>query len=153
MIGYAPDYLCKKIVKRCDISLRSTKNFKLLNIPLYRTAAGQRSLHYRFVSTWNNLKPKLKLSKSTKKIKHLLKKDILFLLVFPRGNTNKVCMYVCMYVYMYLDIVVFEWIVSLKRQAFAQNPEVHTIYRLILVERPMKDGMQIKMQATVSIHL
>ena len=78
MIACPPDYLCKKIVKRCGISLKNSRNSQLLNIPLYRTAAGQRSFHYRFEFTWNNLKPKLKLSKSTKEFKYLFKKkDIL----------------------------------------------------------------------------
>ena len=77
MNGYAPEYLSSKFVKRSEISLRSTRNSQLLNIPFYHTANGQRSFEYRVVSFWNELDSKLKLSKSITDFKGLRRKAIL----------------------------------------------------------------------------
>jgi hypothetical protein len=74
MTGCAPDYLSSKFVKRSDISSRVTRNSQLLNIPLYRTASGQKSFHYRVVSLWNDLDSNLKLSKSIIDLKREIRK-------------------------------------------------------------------------------
>ncbi len=58
--GIAPDYLVDKFIKRSDIHDRSTRNHDLLDIPLYKTAAGQRTFNYRAVKIWNDLDDKLK---------------------------------------------------------------------------------------------
>ncbi|CAB3999650.1 Hypothetical predicted protein [Paramuricea clavata] len=58
--GLAPDYLVDKFIKRSDIHDRSTRNHDLLDIPLYKTAAGQRTFNYRDVKIWNDLDDKLK---------------------------------------------------------------------------------------------
>ena len=58
--GLAPDYLVDKFIKRSDIHDRSTRNHDLLDIPLYRTAAGQRTFNYRGAKIWNDLDDKLK---------------------------------------------------------------------------------------------
>ena len=39
---------------------------KKLNIPLFRTASGQRTFYYRTIKLWNNLESFLKLSLSVK---------------------------------------------------------------------------------------
>ncbi len=53
-------YLVDKFIKRSDIHDRSTRNHDLLDIPLYKTAAGQRTFNYRAVKIWNDLDDKLK---------------------------------------------------------------------------------------------
>lgn len=58
--GLAPDYLVDKFAKRSDIHDRSTRNHNLLDIPLYKTATGQRTFNYRGVKIWNDLDDKLK---------------------------------------------------------------------------------------------
>ena len=53
--GLAPDYLAKKFKTRSEIHNRDTCNKNKTDIPSYRTALGQRTLHYRAVSLWNAL--------------------------------------------------------------------------------------------------
>ena len=45
MTGCAPTYLTSQFVTRRQISDRTTRNSQQLNIPLFKTAAGQRSFH------------------------------------------------------------------------------------------------------------
>ena len=77
MTGCAPDYLRSKLVTRGQASGRMTRNSQQLNIPLFRTATGQRSFQYRAVSLWNSLDKDLKLSKNhevfKRKLKHILR--------------------------------------------------------------------------------
>ena len=77
MTGCAPDYLRSKLVTRGQASGRVTRNSQQLNIPLFRTATGQRSFQYRAVSLWNSLDKDLKLSKNhevfKRKLKHILR--------------------------------------------------------------------------------
>ena len=77
MTGCAPDYLRSKLVTRGQASGRVTRNSQQLNIPLFRTATGQRSFQYRAVSLWNSLDKDLKLSKNHEvfkcKLKHILR--------------------------------------------------------------------------------
>ena len=77
MTGCAPDYLRSKLVTRGQTSGRVTRNSQQLNIPLFRTATGQRSFQYRAVSLWNSLDKDLKLSKNhevfKRKLKHILR--------------------------------------------------------------------------------
>jgi hypothetical protein len=58
--GLAHDYIVETFIKRSDIHDRSTRNHDLLDIPLYRTAAGQRTFNYRGAKIWNDLDDKLK---------------------------------------------------------------------------------------------
>ena len=44
MTGHAPEYLSSKFLKRAEVSGRSTRNSQLLNIPLLKTASGQRNV-------------------------------------------------------------------------------------------------------------
>ena len=48
--GLAPDYLAKKVKKRFEIHNKDTRNKNKMDIPGYRTAAGQITFYYRAVS-------------------------------------------------------------------------------------------------------
>ena len=63
MSGLAPVYLSDKLITRSTVSKREleTRNSKMLNIPLFRTATGQNSFYYRTVNIWNNLNNDIKL--------------------------------------------------------------------------------------------
>ena len=47
MNGLAPKYLSDKFIRRSDVHSRNTKNKSNLNIPLCKSATGQRSFVYR----------------------------------------------------------------------------------------------------------
>ena len=51
----APSYLANKFTKRSDIHDCQTRNNHCLNIPSYKTTAGQRTFHYRAVKIWNGI--------------------------------------------------------------------------------------------------
>ena len=54
--GLAPRYLCSRFVTRATVHDRNTRNNKnKLDIPGYKSAAGQRSFLYRSVTMWNSL--------------------------------------------------------------------------------------------------
>ena len=53
--GLAPDYLNSYFQERLSLHDRNTRNKQKLNIPAYRSAAGQRTFEYRAVSLWNSL--------------------------------------------------------------------------------------------------
>ena len=67
MTRCAPEYLTSKLVRRSQ----------LLNIPLFRTASGQRTFQYRATSLWNELQPSLKLSPTMTVFKRLLRQKLL----------------------------------------------------------------------------
>ena len=50
MKGLAPPYLCDKFEMRSKIHSVNTRNKDKLDIPLYNSASGQRTFHYRAVS-------------------------------------------------------------------------------------------------------
>lgn len=77
MTSCAPEYLTSKLVGRSAVSTRNTRNSQLLNIPLFRTASGQRTFQYRATSLWNELQPALKLSPSVTEFKCLLRQKLL----------------------------------------------------------------------------
>ena len=56
---------------------RKTRNSQLLNIPLFKTATGQRTFYYRMVSLWNALPQNIKLSQSLAQFKTLMRKRLL----------------------------------------------------------------------------
>ena len=56
----APSYLCEKFHVRSDVHDVNTRQKNILDIPMYRSAAGQRTFHYRAVSSWNSLPQSLK---------------------------------------------------------------------------------------------
>ena len=53
--GLAPKYLVDKFTRCSSIHVPHTRKRDLLDIPLYRTATGQRTFAYRGTSIWNNL--------------------------------------------------------------------------------------------------
>ena len=63
MSGLAPVYLSDKLITRSTVSKREleTRNSQMLNIPLFRTATGQKTFYYRTVNIWNNLNNDIKL--------------------------------------------------------------------------------------------
>ena len=79
MNGHASSYLSSQFIKRCDVSKRPTRSSRaqLLNIPLFKTASGQRPFYYRTVSLWNSLETSLKLSDSVHIFKKKMKTQLL----------------------------------------------------------------------------
>ena len=49
----------------------------MLNIPLFKSAAGQKTFYYRIVDIWNNIDKDLKLSTNIIAFKKALKKKLL----------------------------------------------------------------------------
>ena len=77
MTDHAPEYLSSKFVKRVEVSGRSTRNSQLLNIPLFKTASGQRTFYYRIVNLWNSLDYSLKLCNSVAVFKKRLRNELI----------------------------------------------------------------------------
>ena len=77
MTGCAPEYLSTEFVKRVEINNRTTRNSQKLNIPLFKTASGQRTFYYRIVTLWNELDLPLKLSKKVLIFKKNLKSKLM----------------------------------------------------------------------------
>lgn len=71
--GMAPYYLTSKFCNRVSIHGRNTRNCDQLQIPLYTSAAGQRSFKFRGAKIWNSLDTDLKEHKSLKNFKLALK--------------------------------------------------------------------------------
>ena len=78
----APQYLTSKFTKRSNIHTRNTRTRNSLQIPLYRTAIGQRTFSYRGAYIWNNLHNELRQSASLASFKRALK-DTLLRQTFP----------------------------------------------------------------------
>ena len=72
-----PEYLSSKFLKRAEVSGRSTRISQLLNIPLFKTASGQRTFYYRTVNLWNSLDCSLKLCDSVTVFKNRLRTKLL----------------------------------------------------------------------------
>ena len=53
--GLSPSYHSDRFTTRSMVHTRNTQNKDKLNIPAYKSAAGQRSFLYRAVSLWNSL--------------------------------------------------------------------------------------------------
>ena len=53
--GLAPKYLSSRFNTRASVHGRNTRNRNKLDIPVFNTAAGQRSFIYRAVKCWNSL--------------------------------------------------------------------------------------------------
>ena len=64
MIGQAPDYLRDQSTTTIRVTGRTTQNSQFLNVPLYKSKAGQRNFYYRVVIIWNNIDPSLKILQS-----------------------------------------------------------------------------------------
>ena len=77
MTGCVPDYLTSKLVTRGQVSGRVICNSQQLNIPSFKTAAGQRSFQYRVVRLWKSLDKDLKLSTNHRDFKQKLRQILL----------------------------------------------------------------------------
>jgi len=78
--GCAPDNsdsLTDQFIKRSDVSTRTTRSSKKLQIPFLKSATGKRSLYYRTVRIWNALDPLLKLSSTLQESKQKLQSILL----------------------------------------------------------------------------
>lgn len=73
--GLAPTYLCTKLSKRMETHDRFTRNRDSLNIPLYRSASGQRSFKYRAAKLWNDMDQLLKEIPNYFTFKRMLKRS------------------------------------------------------------------------------
>ena len=73
----APAYLSSIFKTRGEVSVRDTRNNTQLDVSLYRSAARQRTFHYRTVTLWNNINPDVKLCKSLPNFKMKLKRELL----------------------------------------------------------------------------
>ena len=79
MTGCALDSLFSKYIQRATITKCTMRNSQMLNIniPLYKTATGQRTLHLiRTVKLWNSLDSTLKLKPTLKDFKLCLKRSL-----------------------------------------------------------------------------
>ena len=54
------EYLFSQFIKRGEISGRATRSSQMLDIPLIKSASGQRTFYYRIVSIWNSMDSHLK---------------------------------------------------------------------------------------------
>ena len=72
-----PEYLTSQFITREQVTKRTTRSGQKLDVPLFKTASGQRTFYYRTVGLWNNLDPLLKLSRSVQVFKRILKNKLL----------------------------------------------------------------------------
>ena len=72
----ASTYLCDKFRKRSTIHNLATRKRDTLEIPLFKTATGQRTLIYRAVNIWNNSDDNLKACSSLRLFKNLMEDHI-----------------------------------------------------------------------------
>ncbi|CAB4040195.1 Hypothetical predicted protein, partial [Paramuricea clavata] len=77
MTGCVPAYISSQFIKRQEVSNHHTRNSQQLNIPLFKTATGQRTFYYKIVSLWNSLDSSLKLCESVDSFKRRLKTKLL----------------------------------------------------------------------------
>lgn len=68
--GCAPDSLTDQFIKRSEVSTRTARSSKKLQIPFLKSATGKRSHYYRTVRIWNALDPLLKFSSTLQESKH-----------------------------------------------------------------------------------
>ena len=73
----APDYLSSQFRTRREVSCWETRNDHKLDVPLFKTAAGQKTFLYKTTTLWNNIDPALKLCNSFLSFKVKLKHKLL----------------------------------------------------------------------------
>ena len=74
----ASAYFCdKKFRKRSTVHGLDTRKRYTREIPLFKTATGQRTFIYRAVNTWNNLDDNLKACSSLKRFRNLIKSHLI----------------------------------------------------------------------------
>ena len=77
MSGCAEASLFSKYIQRATITRRTTRNSHMLNIPLFKTATGQRTFHFRTVKLWNSRDSTLKLKPTLQDLKRCLRRGLL----------------------------------------------------------------------------
>ncbi len=77
MMGHAPSYLASQFITRRDVTGRKTRNFQKLNIPLFKSAVGQRTFYYRIVTLWNGIEEHLKLYSRISSFRYNLRNQLL----------------------------------------------------------------------------
>ena len=77
MCDRAPAYLSSFFTKRSDVNRYTTRSSQLLNVPLFATASGQRTFHYRTVRIWNSLESNLELCSNETVFKKRLRSKLL----------------------------------------------------------------------------
>ena len=82
--GLAPRHLCSRFLTRATVHDRNTRNKNKLDIPGYKSAAGQRSFLYRSVTMWNSLPTAITDCDNLTMFKRKLK-DYLFRLYFSNS--------------------------------------------------------------------
>jgi hypothetical protein len=75
--GLAPSYLNCNYINRSNFHDYATRSRNNLNIPLLKSAVGQRSFKYRSVKIWNGLEESLKGIDNYNTFKKRLKHDLL----------------------------------------------------------------------------
>jgi len=64
MLQNPSEYLTSQFITREQVTNGTTRSGQKLNIPLFKTASGQRTFYYRIIGLWNNLEPFLNSSRS-----------------------------------------------------------------------------------------
>ncbi len=77
MMGCAPSYLASQFITRGDVTGRKTRNSQKLNIPLFKSAAGQKTFYYRIVTLWNGIEEHLKLCSTISSFRYNLRNQLL----------------------------------------------------------------------------
>ena len=77
MCDRAPENLSIFFTKRSDVNRYTTRSSQLLNVPLFATASGQRTFHYRTVTIWNSLESNLELCSNETVSKKRLRSKLL----------------------------------------------------------------------------
>ena len=67
------EYLFSQFIKQGEISGRAMRSSEMLNIPLFKSANGQRTFYYEIVSIWNFMDSHLKTFESVSAFKFNLK--------------------------------------------------------------------------------
>ena len=120
MSELAPAYLSDELITRSIFkSDRETRNSQMLNIPLFRSATGQKTFHYRTVNIWNNCCEVTRLRSRLISVQYVTSLGLLrqYQLYFRDSDVCKfVCMYICMYACMY--ITAFASIPSNRNRGF-----------------------------------
>ena len=77
LTGLVPECLSSWFIMRKEMSGRTTRNSRKLNIPLFKSASRQRTCYHRIVNIWNSLRSSLKTINSMPGFKYSLKRELL----------------------------------------------------------------------------
>ena len=66
-----------QFITRGDVTGRKTRNSQKLNIPLFKSAAGQKTFYYRIVTLWNGIEEHLKLCSTISSFRYNLRNQLL----------------------------------------------------------------------------